>query len=167
MSNDHPPPEPAPGPTDATADADRRALVAYLADRDLACPVCAYRIRGLTSDVCPECGATLRLQVGAANLRLGPWLFALLAITLPLGLFSIPVLIMVIEWARGEFAPPLREIWPFFLGTATLATGLAVLVARRRRFWRQSWTRQRLFSIAIAVACGALAAGLIRYATTL
>jgi hypothetical protein len=38
-------------------------LERYLADRDIVCPGCAYNLRGLRSDRCPECGDQLELSL--------------------------------------------------------------------------------------------------------
>jgi hypothetical protein len=37
-------------------------LARYLADRDAKCPRCAYNLRGLASDRCPECGETFSVE---------------------------------------------------------------------------------------------------------
>ncbi len=36
-------------------------LEAYLAERDVPCPSCAYNLRGVRTGKCPECGRTLSL----------------------------------------------------------------------------------------------------------
>ncbi len=57
---------------DEQAQSDAALLVAFLTDRDLPCPRCGYNLRGLTGDVCPECGnalAAMRLAVPQI-----PWL---------------------------------------------------------------------------------------------
>jgi len=46
---------------------DDIVLIDWLKDRDAACPLCAYNIRGLTTPRCPECGQVLRLSVTLAE----------------------------------------------------------------------------------------------------
>jgi uncharacterized paraquat-inducible protein A len=69
--------------------APEQLLRQYLAMHDAACPVCAYDLRGLTSSKCPECGATLELRIGSHDLRLWPWLVALLSAGFPLGFNAV------------------------------------------------------------------------------
>ena len=42
---------------------DTAMVVQFLADRDEPCPRCDYNLRGVQSDVCPECGHTIQLDV--------------------------------------------------------------------------------------------------------
>jgi hypothetical protein len=42
---------------------DDQVMLDWLASRDAACRMCAYNLRGLTSNRCPECGNQLRLSV--------------------------------------------------------------------------------------------------------
>jgi hypothetical protein len=61
---------------------DDLMLVNWLKDRDAACPLCGYNIRGLVSPRCPECGQALRLSVTLAEPYLKAWI-ALIAALLP------------------------------------------------------------------------------------
>lgn len=81
-----------------------KALRAYLAERDIACPGCRYNLRGLPGDACPECRQELRLTVGLAEPRIG----ALLACWPPLfagagaaAALLIFVLIMTASYSNG------------------------------------------------------------------
>jgi len=42
---------------------DTAMVVQFLADRDKPCPRCDYNLRGVQSDVCPECGHAVQLDV--------------------------------------------------------------------------------------------------------
>jgi hypothetical protein len=46
-------------------------LAQYAAASDAACPSCNYKLGGLTSDRCPECGSTLMLAIITPQLRSG------------------------------------------------------------------------------------------------
>jgi hypothetical protein len=51
-------------------------LRAFLADSDTPCPNCAYNLRTLTTDRCPECNEQLTLEARITNPRLGPLIAA-------------------------------------------------------------------------------------------
>lgn len=42
---------------------DDELLRQYLSDRSVPCPRCKYDLRDLETDVCPECGQTVRLTI--------------------------------------------------------------------------------------------------------
>lgn len=42
---------------------DTDSLIHYLARYDIPCPKCTYNLRGITQNLCPECGGDLRLTV--------------------------------------------------------------------------------------------------------
>ena len=48
-----------------------RLLLEFVQGRDIPCPACRYNVRDLTAAVCPECGSTLRLQVGTPTPHFG------------------------------------------------------------------------------------------------
>ncbi len=128
---------------------DASHLRAFLADRDIACPVCRYNLRGLPSTSCPECGAQLDLRVGSIDLKLGPWLFCVLAVALPAGFNSILSVIAIIGaiysayWSRSDWA----SLGVVVLLTLLLTSVLIYVVKRRSKFlqrprasqWRRAW----------------------------
>ena len=128
---------------------DESHLRAFLADRDISCPICRYNLRGLASTNCPECGAQLDLRVGSIDLKLGPWLLCVFATALPTGFNSILATIGVIAAIGSAFWQPRDWIQlAAFLGS-TLAFGSAVAIVVRRRShflrkttaaqWRWAW----------------------------
>jgi len=115
---------------------DRELLRAYLADRDAACPVCGYNLRGLDSQKCPECGATLDWRALSAGLKRGPWLAALISIGLALGL----MLTVSVAGIRANLVvPPWGRAWgPVVIhggGAVLYALALFTIIWKRRRFW--------------------------------
>jgi hypothetical protein len=71
-------------------------LTAYLAERDVDCPVCGYNLRGVPGRVCPECGRPIRLparppvhyifwKVGLAGMLLTYSALAVLAASVAFG----------------------------------------------------------------------------------
>lgn len=69
----------------------RDALAAFLAQSDARCPSCRYALRGCTSDKCPECGASLTLEVGVGRDSSGWWLAGLIGLNI-----SIATLLLLI-----------------------------------------------------------------------
>src|SRR5687767_11236368 len=80
---------------EAEAPSDEAALLGYLRDRDVACPLCTYNLRGLTTCRCPECGRELPLSVGLVEPRIGAWVTCLVAITAAGGLGLMAILSIV------------------------------------------------------------------------
>jgi hypothetical protein len=136
-------------------------LRGFLADRDAACPVCRYNLRGLTSNHCPECGAHLDLRVGSADLNLGPWLASLLSVGLPLGfLFIMTGLFVVMSVTDGGvYREDLPILGCLVAGTAGYAIALAILIRKRLRFWRLSrgWQLRLTWLVSVCAWVSALA----------
>ncbi len=111
-------------------------LQRYLEGEDAPCPLCGYNLHHLTGTKCPECGATLELRVGSAELKLGKWLAALLSLAIAFGFSSLLILSLFIFNIQGN--PVLRALrqtlryWPSLL-LAFVAGGLLMVVLRRRR----------------------------------
>src|SRR5436309_2556110 len=58
---------------DVSAEAqDAQALIDFLRDRDVACPLCRYNLRGLTSARCRECARVCAM--GSESMRI-TWAF--------------------------------------------------------------------------------------------
>src|SRR5690349_11255431 len=82
---------------------DQEPLLDYLRDRDVACPLCGYNLRGLTSTRCPECGRELQLTVGLTEPFLRAWLALASAAFASAGVGVLFVLLTIKEgWPRNE-----------------------------------------------------------------
>ena len=134
-------------------------LRTLLASRDIPCPVCTYNLHGNESSDCPECGANLDLRVGSTDLKLGPWLVAVLGLALPLGFVSIAglfrIVIMIVYLADSASAG-LRGSYLVFTAIAILiSVGYGILlwrlVRRRRKFWARPRRVQRRRALLYAV----------------
>ncbi len=142
------------------ASADDVVLVGYLADRDAACPVCDYNLRGLKKAVCPECAAPLRLQVGSENLRIGPWSLCIVSLTMGLGFDGVVAFLLGLSLA---IAPPpspglvMQALWVLG-GFATLAAvcggGVWWFLTRRRVWNRVPVGRQRAIGWSLFTVTG-------------
>ncbi|MCZ6612890.1 MAG: hypothetical protein O6941_09665 [Planctomycetota bacterium] len=114
-------------------------LKVLLAERDLPCPVCGYNLRAISSTNCPECGAKLDLRVGSTDLKLGPWLAALLVIGLPLGFLAGVAIICLAVGIVDNDLEGLTFAGGLLIPIIFMASLLAMLIWRRRSIW--CWPR--------------------------
>lgn len=140
---------------DSELDPDTPTLAAWLATRDAPCPVCSYNLRALTLARCPECSTRLFLTVGAEDLALGPFLFAVISVAMGMGFDGVVFILISVLTAlnpppsSGTFVP-IAILGGLFLTAAMVCgTGLALL-ARRRPRWRRL-PRRRQWAAAGAV----------------
>lgn len=128
---------------------DTRALLAWLAVHDEACPVCGYQLRALVRDLCPECGQKLTLGVRAPEHRLAAWVVAMLSFALGLGFDGVVVVLMV--WriiVTGSWVLP-SPVGALLVGLSVLgaACGAGILLLWfGRRWW---FCRSRPVQIAL------------------
>ncbi|MHC5023597.1 MAG: hypothetical protein ACYTGG_06755 [Planctomycetota bacterium] len=126
---------------------DTDVLRAWLAGRDLPCPVCRYNLRDCAGESCPECGARLDLRVGSIDLKLGPWLLGVFALAIPLGFTGILAVVAAVgsqrafTWSAMDWVA-LGVLWML---TLVYAAGLWLLCRRRakalKRTRRAQWVR--------------------------
>lgn len=143
-----------------TVSDDQAALLDFLRERDVPCPVCKYNLRALTSDRCPECGRTLKLAVGTIEQRLGAYIVTLVCSLLPGGpgvLFAIIVIDSGFpSTADSEFA----SIMAIGIGSwVAMALALAAILLRRR-ILRMSppgqWLLAGVAALNLAIIVGAI-----------
>lgn len=139
---------------------DRDALADYLAQHDARCPICQYRLHGLTTDRCPECGDTLRLGVvGDVDTRLGPLLVVLLPATAAFTSGVYWLLFIAQDFANDPFNVvygPVDFLLTFALLLAVIPLTLGL--ALRRPFQRLPTARQWQLARLAAAFCGVLIA---------
>ena len=130
---------------------DASALVDYLRERDVRCPLCSYNLRGLQATRCPECGRGLRLGVWLAEPRLAAWVVALSASLLPAGVGVLLVVAVITSgWSTIRDMPNSLSIATgFFVAFIPVAAAVALL---RRRFLRLSQGRQWLLATLLLLA---------------
>ena len=127
------------------AQQESELLKKLLALRELPCPVCGYNLRAIESDKCPECGAKLGLKVGSSDLKLGPWIAAILGVALPLGFGVIMTLffsyIVFIEGYSGDDVANI--LGSLLILTIVEGVALGLLLRKRKKFWRDTIQNQR------------------------
>ncbi|MCC6660530.1 MAG: hypothetical protein IT437_06550 [Phycisphaerales bacterium] len=138
------------------------ALLSWLAGNDAPCPVCSYNLRGLKEPRCPECAAPLHLAVGSTHFVTGPWVLALVALSLAMGFDGVVLVLMTVGGTIGWIAegpPPPGFLWvigSIYAGFTVLASvcGLGVwLLLRGRRAWL-SQTPRRQWRVAVGLFAG-------------
>ncbi len=124
----------------------------FLEQHDAPCPVCGYNLRRLETTTCPECGATLELRVGSADLKMGRWIAMLLTFALPGGFGAllsgfILVLFRLSGFGRGE---AFERLWPLLLLALFAFVLLSLIIVQRRRFWRLRPAKQIVWLVGAA-----------------
>ncbi len=118
---------------------DSRLLLDFVAGRDCTCPVCRYNVRDLTTAVCPECGCTLRLQVGTPTPRIGSILLLMSPLVAVAGIGLLFAITAVF------YGPP--PAWGFYvIEIAALVdlVGCFVIHRNRHRYMRRNRKTQAL-----------------------
>src|SRR5436305_5139677 len=130
-------------------------LVEYLGTRDVACPRCAYNLRGLTSSRCPECGKELQLNVAVLERSLKAWITLAASVAAAAG---VGVLFLCLIRRLGW--PPYMRFWgnigTFYCFAAPVL--LWPVVGFRRKFvWLSPPAQWLIAGIAVALSSTALA----------
>lgn len=127
--------EPASSTISRTPSRDDGALLqAYLYDRDVSCPHCAYNLRDLTGNRCPECGEELVLRLQLSEPKQAAALAGLIALSAGAGMNGLLLGYWVILRIFTGIAArvPLRYIVVNVVGVAAMG----LLIALWLRYWR-------------------------------
>ena len=129
-------------------------LERYLADRDIVCPGCAYNLRGLTSDRCPECGDQLELQLRLVEPRQGPLIAGLVGLSAGAGLGGLLLIYgLIVTFVMSQRAGGLRRF--FVINAIGFAVHLIALLLWIR-YWHPirrgpTWRRRLLVLVCWAL----------------
>jgi hypothetical protein len=143
-----------------TSSDESKALVDYLATRDVACPNCGYNLRGLTGASCPECNQGLVLGVAMSEPRMGG-LLGTLAAVFGMGVAGGVFVLLMLGFAMhyGSYPPGEIFIIPGIAAVVGTLGGL-LLAGRSGRVWFRGLRRGAMLSFLIgswaAVAGAAL-----------
>ena len=124
--------------------ANQQMLLSFLAGQDVACPSCAYNLRGLTTPRCPECGRELKLSVGLTEPYLAAWITLAMVVFTNAGAGLLFFIVFAQEpWPRKWVY---RGIILYFV--ANLPIAIVVMICRRR-FMRWPVRRQWIVSLLV------------------
>jgi hypothetical protein len=145
-------------------DTDAEALIGFLRERDVFCPLCRYNLRGLTVPRCPECGRDLQLSVGVTEPFLRAWITLAVAACSGAGIgILFAWLVITVGWPGGRHGLKneiLRGVIAFFV---LMIPAAALAIMGRRKFVK--WAKGTQWRIAILVAVTTLVAFCLMLAT--
>lgn len=141
------------------ASLSRSLLTTFLAGSDARCPSCGYALRGCTSDKCPECGASLTLEIGIGRDTSGWWLAGLIGLNVSIAMLFLLVIglgaSVVTELQNPGLRPSVRAgfassselarwsvIVPLTMLLVAQVMAMAALAARRASFTRMANPRR-------------------------
>lgn len=128
---------------------DAAMLRTYLAERDVACPLCGYNLRALEGSACPECGHELVLKLDLADPVRGAYLAGLLGLAAALGFNGLFFLFLIVGTLIMGDGPPLALFLYMFAITGVSVAILCRWIRRPSQIRR----RPRYSRIRLAVAC--------------
>ena len=115
-------------------------LLLFLRGRDVSCPGCAYNLRDLTADRCPECGQQLELAMRLVEPRQGALIAGLVGLAAGAGFGGLLLLfILIVRVVDGPAGGPSGEILGI-TSTGFVAHGLVLWL------WVRNWGRIRRVS---------------------
>lgn len=130
-------------------DNHKRLLFDFIAVDDVDCPVCGYNLRGLGTDICPECGRVFELRLGSPQLSFGLFVWLLAPLIMASGLTIIIIALMA---ATGSL--PSRREWGIYaiavLGLLT-AVVAPMIYSVRTSFFRARRALQLLLIVLVWV----------------
>jgi len=100
-------------------------LATYLQDRDVPCPNCAYNLRDLTSDACPECGLQVALGVHLTEPKLAAFIGGLVGLAMAAGFSGLlSILAVFVTLIEGDGPPGgiffVGMLFPFLFAMAVM-----------------------------------------------
>ena len=125
-------------------------LQTFLHDRDVSCPNCAYNLRDLTSDRCPECGQQITLGVQLARPRLAQFIAGIAPLAMTVGFYVLLFAMATIESLASSDYEEIGEYVAMLLIPGILSFGLLLAWVR----WRGRVRRALLpVRICLITAC--------------
>jgi hypothetical protein len=136
-----------PTTTDATTPPDRSDMLrAFLAAQDIECPSCRYNVRGLRTDVCPECNQKLTLRLALTEPRLAGFIAGLAGLTSGLGFHTVLAAFFTYYYVfvRVRGGPPVDAYHMLLISAAILGVMTWLWIANggaiRRMSFGARWT---------------------------
>jgi len=143
---------------------NKNLLLNYLQDRDVPCPTCAYNLRDLQTNHCPECGHSLEvtIRVNDGSMTRWVWAFASSCLSVPLGvIYSVIAVIQLLQMSGNQFSNDWRLM--IFTGVFFVGTLIAIfLLIKRSSFFRSSvYTQNIIMRLIVGYNFTAMAAFII------
>lgn len=129
---------------------DKDFLIAFLRDRDIACPSCGYNVRNLSVPRCPECGEELALRLAMIDPKQGAMIVGLIGLSAGAGLNGLLLLYGGIQLLR---MPSMGRMGTFFTVTAVGFVVLAIALALWLYYWRRIRRTSSTARITLASVC--------------
>jgi hypothetical protein len=128
-------------------------LIAYLSGSDVPCPQCAYNLRNLQGNRCPECGEELVLRVNRADPRQKLVIAGVIGLSAGAGFSALMILIgLIMLGIHGSIGDSIRLFTA--LGGGLVIESVAIYC------WLRNWRRIRNLStitrVWLVVACWVL-----------
>jgi hypothetical protein len=139
----------------------RELLTRFLDDRDVACPLCAYNLRNLIGDRCPECGNQIVLSVHMVEPRIAAMIAGLIGLSSGVGLNAL-LLLYGLMISMGRPYGPMRKFFECNI-VGLVAEGAAL--AAWLFYWRRIRRQPRAFQRLAALGCWLLTAANLVYFT--
>jgi hypothetical protein len=126
---------------------DRELVVRYISSRDVPCPKCRYNLRSVATNICPECGALVRLEIATGTA--GSWYLVALIIAAGAGLYSAlsAAAYAVLLFRSGSMGADVHLSAWYRTLQALLFTTVAAMMPVARRY---HWTTRQILMIAVA-----------------
>lgn len=121
-------------------------LHAFLADRDVPCPNCGYNLRGLATNVCPECRQELVLGVRVREPRHGPYVTAVVGLACGAGFHVFLSLIMLADQLSRQGVQTASKL-AYLALVDVLQVGTLLLFIRSRKHMAK-WSVPTRLSVA-------------------
>ena len=150
----------------ATAPLDLHLLHQFLLGRDVPCPSCAYNLRDLPGERCPECGQVIVLRVQLAEPKLAAMLTGLVGLSAGAGLNGLLLVYFLITVTVVRRSPSGMDYFFAFNAIGLLVQGGALAV------WLALWRRIRRLPPAVrwmlaAAGCAMSVVNIVLFSLTI
>jgi hypothetical protein len=146
----------------AVSESDKRdTLHSFLADRDEPCPNCGYNLRGLATDVCPECRQDLVLGVRVREPRHGPYVTAVVGLACGAGFHVFLSVIMLVDQLSRQGVQAASKL--AYLALVDVLQICVLLLFIRFRKHMAKWNARTRLSVAAAAWLVTICSVIITY----
>lgn len=116
-------------------------VVEYLQGRSDSCPACQYDLRDLTTDVCPECGTELTLELALVDPAPAAWIVGLASLSATLSIPGLLIgiyLLALISFRSGPLGIDWEDAISFWQEGGWLICIYFFVIAQALEWWLDS-----------------------------